>query len=80
MGAVSNVPSDGERFLAGSQTWEIDYNRTSAAGLDNFTADYLPSGSFVVITAVPEPSTVAMALAALACGGYSTWRRRKQVT
>lgn len=27
--------------------------------------------------AVPEPSTYAMALAGLACGGYSMWRRRK---
>ena len=27
---------------------------------------------------VPEPSTSAMALAGLACGGYSMWRRRKQ--
>ena len=28
--------------------------------------------------AVPEPSTYAMALAGLACGGFSMWRRRKQ--
>ena len=27
---------------------------------------------------VPEPSTYAMALAGLACGGFSMWRRRKQ--
>jgi len=27
--------------------------------------------------AVPEPSTYAMALAGLACGGFSMWRRRK---
>jgi hypothetical protein len=30
------------------------------------------------ITAVPEPSTYAMALAGLACGGYSMFWRRKQ--
>ena len=29
-------------------------------------------------TAVPEPSTYAMALAGLACGGYSVFRRRKR--
>jgi hypothetical protein len=29
--------------------------------------------------AVPEPSTYAMALAGLACGGYSMWRRRERV-
>jgi autotransporter-associated beta strand protein len=55
-----NVLSDGERFYAGSQMWEIDYNRTSSAGLDNFTADYLPSSSFVTVTAVPEPSTLVL--------------------
>ncbi len=31
-----------------------------------------------VLTAVPEPSTYAMALAGLACGGYSLFRRRKR--
>jgi len=31
------------------------------------------------IVAVPEPSTYVMALAGLACGGYSMWRRRKRV-
>ena len=30
------------------------------------------------IAAVPEPSTYAMALAGLACGGYSMWRRRNR--
>jgi hypothetical protein len=28
--------------------------------------------------AVPEPSTYAMALAGLACGGYSMFKRRKR--
>ena len=32
----------------------------------------------VAINVVPEPSTYAMALAGLACGGYSMWRRRKR--
>jgi formylglycine-generating enzyme required for sulfatase activity len=30
------------------------------------------------LAAVPEPSTYAMALAGLACGGFSMWRRRKR--
>ncbi len=38
----------------------------SALTLDNFA-----------INAVPEPSTYAMALAGLACGGYSLFRRRR---
>jgi formylglycine-generating enzyme required for sulfatase activity len=32
------------------------------------------------VASVPEPSTYAMALAGLACGGYSMWRRRKRVS
>jgi autotransporter-associated beta strand protein len=37
------------------------------------------AGQVMVLTvAVPEPSTYAMALAGLACGGYSLFRRRKQ--
>jgi len=32
----------------------------------------------VIITLVPEPSTCAMALAGLACGGYSLFRHRKR--
>ena len=57
-----NELADGERFQVGSQLWEIDYNRTSAAGLDNFTSDYV-SGSFVTVTAVPEPGTLALLVA-----------------
>jgi hypothetical protein len=30
------------------------------------------------VAVVPEPSTYAMALAGLACGGYSMFRRRKR--
>jgi hypothetical protein len=70
--------ADGGTFTVGGQQFLIDYDRTSSAGLANFTGDYLPSSSFVTITAVPEPATYAMALAGLACGGYSLFRRRKR--
>jgi sulfatase modifying factor 1 len=33
---------------------------------------------FRLAAPVPEPSTYAMALAGLACGGYTMWRRRKR--
>jgi autotransporter-associated beta strand protein len=69
--------ADGGTFTVGGQQFLIDYDRTSSAGLANFTGDYLPGSSFVTITAVPEPATYAMALAGLACGGYSMFRRRK---
>jgi formylglycine-generating enzyme required for sulfatase activity len=51
----------------------------------NFSDSYDPSDESYFIgfrlaspVAVPEPSTYAMALAGLACGGYSLFRRRKQ--
>jgi autotransporter-associated beta strand protein len=70
--------TNGSRFVVGNQAWQIDYNRSSAVGLDNFTGDYLPSSSFVTIAAVPEPSTCVLALAGLTCGGYLMIRRRKR--
>jgi hypothetical protein len=39
---------------------------------------YLPIINALQVRAVPEPSTYCMALAGLACGGYSVFRRRKQ--
>lgn len=36
------------------------------------------TGAVAPVTAVPEPSTCMMALAGLACGSYSMWRRRKR--
>ena len=64
------VLADGERFSVGSQLWEIDYNRTSATGLDNFTANYLPSSSFITVTAVPEPARLALVAAASSPAPY----------
>lgn len=37
-----------------------------------------PTIRFSFTSAVPEPSTCAMALAGLACGGFSMWRRRNR--
>jgi hypothetical protein len=46
-------------------------------------SSYLPSSFFInceagSVIVVPEPSAYAMALAGLACGGYSIFRRRKR--
>jgi autotransporter-associated beta strand protein len=70
--------ADGSRFFVGSQEWEIDYNRPSSTGLANYTGDYLPSSSFIAITAVPEPTTIALTgVAALALGAGAIRRARK---
>ena len=35
-------------------------------------------GLSVSVQAVPEPSTYTIAIAGIACGGFSMWRRRKR--
>ena len=72
----SNVLADGERFMVGSQQWEIDYDRTSSVGLANFTGDYLPNSSFVAITAVPEPSTLMLMAIGAGLAAVAGFRRR----
>jgi len=84
----SQTLTNGSRFMAGSQLWEIDYAyvyNTATPGSTvrplNFQGSHLPATgtqTFVAVTAVPEPSTYAMALAGLACGGYVVRRRRKR--
>jgi T5SS/PEP-CTERM-associated repeat protein/autotransporter-associated beta strand protein len=77
--------ADGSQFAVGSQYWQIDYDYTydtaspSTIRPLNYQDDYLPSSgtqSFVTVTAVPEPSTYAMALAGLACGGWILRRQK----
>jgi len=76
---------------AGSFTLGSGSGFGSIPGLSNKTnAEWVETGatpsSFTnnmygisqVLTAVPEPSTYAMALAGVACGGFSMWRRRKR--
>jgi len=67
--------ADGSTFTVGSQQWIIDYN-SSTGGL-NYTADYLPSSSFVTVTAVPEPTSLALAAFGLA-GFVAVAVRRRQ--
>jgi hypothetical protein len=51
---------------------QFSYYDGSISGFRNFTITSLSP------IPVPEPSTYAMALAGLACGGYSLFRRRKR--
>jgi hypothetical protein len=52
----------------------------SSGGFTSAPSDEAYYGGFRLASpvAVPEPSTYAMALAGLACGGYSMFRRRKR--
>jgi sulfatase modifying factor 1 len=60
------------------------WTNTSAFGVSRANvgpqdpSDYRSNTGFRLAAPVPEPSTVAMALAGLACGGWQMWRRRKQ--
>jgi hypothetical protein len=86
---ISNPPASGYDILAqqwsgsGSSrygsVWQIgnpSYEPLIIAGQELGLTNAVDSGSWVV-TAVPEPSTYAMALAGLACGGWQMWRRRR---
>ncbi len=84
-GGVLNLAFSNGPYANGTDVVRIFANTGGSAG--NFTsvvatglgvgqyATFNPMTSFVSI--VPEPSTYAMALAGIACGGFSMWRRRK---
>jgi len=62
---------DDVSFLASSGGLEID---PSGGGVSEFSVGFRLASP----VAVPEPSTYAMALVGLACGGYTMFRRRKR--
>ena len=76
--------------LGQTQTWSLgqtqsmgifDVQTMNWSGVDwvDFTSQYTKAFvSSLEVTAVPEPSTYAMALAGIACGGYTMFRRRKR--
>ena len=64
------------RWLPKYVTYQVFYNNGLAFEIPyNSNNDVWTIGT---AQAVPEPSTYCMALAGLACGGYSMFRRRKQ--
>lgn len=72
------VPTYGDTFTllqAGSISADFDtvIYPTLSGGL---SWERTTSATAMTITVVPEPSTYAMALAGLACGGWQMWRRR----
>jgi PEP-CTERM motif len=59
----------------GSYIGTYNVNTGAAINSQYMLINAAPNGLF--IAPVPEPSTVAMALVGLACGGYSLFRRRR---
>ena len=51
----SSALADGDTFIAGLNTWRIDYNATTGGA--NFAGEHI-AGNFVNITAVPEPAEI----------------------
>jgi len=73
----TGVPSSSRVVRGGS--WDNGLSNfwasTSRLTIDPATREIVSDG--FRLAAVPEPSTYAMALAGLACGGYSLFRRRR---
>ena len=71
-------------FGSGTEGQQALYTINPTTGTSTFLRSVSGSGLGVnfygagFVPAVPEPSTYAMALAGIACGGFSMWRRRKR--
>ena len=65
------------QLVANLSFWTSQLPSAGVSG--NVIAGYAANNGGVIGTwqVVPEPSTIAMALAGLACGGYSMFRRRR---
>ena len=87
-GGILSLDFSGGSYAAGTNVLQLFANTGGFAGnfssvvwgglADGQSASFDASTGFISITGVPEPSTCAMALAGIACGGFSMWRRRKR--
>jgi hypothetical protein len=79
----SGVPTGGTSANLNSNLLQFSFDTILLGGDDptntsgSVTFDEFRMGT-TAAAVVPEPSTIAMALAGLAYGGYSSWRRRKR--
>ena len=75
----SNSSSSENRALRGGGWFSSSFGLRSSTRFDSVPSGEAVSYGFRVASpvAVPEPSTYAMALAGLACGGYSMFSRRR---
>ena len=72
------APPEAHESLIGRKTVEEVPLTGLSFGSTSKTATFTPLSVEISPQAVPEPSTYAMALAGLACGGYSMFGRRKR--
>jgi hypothetical protein len=56
----------------------LDFATASSRSAEIRNSNFVSPTLTMTVAPVPEPSTYAMALAGLACGGYSMFRRRKR--
>jgi len=81
--SVNGTPTGGTSASMTSNLLQFSFDTIQLGGDDptntngSVTFDEFRMGT-TAAAVVPEPSAYAMALAGLACGGYSMWRRRKQ--
>ena len=87
-GGILSLDFSGGTYAAGVNLVQIFANTGGVLGnfssvvwtglAEGQTASFNAATGFISISAVPEPSTCALALAGLAYGGYSLVRRRKR--
>ena len=79
VGLSSSTPAGTYTLIAGNvdTTSLANFGSSNAYDLGAGTSAYFQAGSLQLVV-VPEPSTCIMALAGMACGGYSMFRRRKR--
>jgi hypothetical protein len=56
----------------------LDFATASSTRAEIRNTNFVSPALTMTVAPVPEPSTYAMALAGVACGGYTMWRRRKR--
>jgi len=84
---ISKFVSSGKFGTGQPAVWaEGDFNYDGVVDIQD-VADFSTTGLYGLglyndvpgpVAAVPEPATCAMALAGIACGGFSMWRRRRR--
>jgi hypothetical protein len=84
-GGILNIAFSGGSYAAGTDVLQIfansggrsgDFSAVNATGLGAGQSATFNAATGT-ISVVPEPSTYAIALTGLACGGYSMFRRRR---